>query len=396
MIKKWIVPLFLLGLTFLSYAQNDGIVSEIISDCEGATNILEPGDYSIQFTGDGGLHDDIVEYASLTDVPEKNSLWLSFIAPFDGFVNLQAYLDHGGIQMVIFQNERGDLCENIHSGSAEIKRLFKDISKSEVGLNKQPKGNQLYSLELMEGDKVAFLFVTNEKSREVLHLNFDFEAKNKSSLKVKSKSKNVDFREDDFTPSVHVSVRDVATGLPVISSLVIEGSKTVAGMYVGSDFYYVVERMSNVVIRCDAKGYFFEDKEVRMPANEDLDITFWLEPLSQGKSLQLEEIEFHPGTSEFMPSSYPKLKRLKDFMALNSEVNIEIQGHVFSQKGFSLVGQVLSEARAKRVYNYLVENGIDKHRMSTVGKGSKEPIYPNPKFSYEEQMNRRVEIQIID
>jgi len=396
MIKKWIVPLFLLGLTFLSYAQNDGIVSEIISDCEGATNILEPGDYSIQFTGDGGLHDDIVEYASLTDVPEKNSLWLSFIAPFDGFVNLQAYLDHGGIQMVIFQNERGDLCENIHSGSAEIKRLFKDISKSEVGLNKQPKGNQLYSLELMEGDKVAFLFVTNEKSREVLHLNFDFEAKNKSSLKVKSKSKNVDFREDDFTPSVHVSVRDVATGLPVISSLVIEGSKTVAGMYVGSDFYYVVERMSNVVIRCDAKGYFFEDKEVRMPANEDLDITFWLEPLSQGKSLQLEEIEFHPGTSEFMPSSYPKLKRLKDFMALNSEVNIEIQGHVFSQKGFSLVGQVLSEARAKRVYNYLVENGIDKHRMSTVGKGSKEPIYPNPKFSYEEQMNRRVEIQIME
>jgi outer membrane protein OmpA-like peptidoglycan-associated protein len=248
----------------------------------------------------------------------------------------------------------------------------------------------------MEGDKVAFLFVTNEKSREVLHLNFDFEAKNKSSLKVKSKSKNVDFREDDFTPSVHVSVRDVATGLPVISSLVIEGSKTVAGMYVGSDFYYVVERMSNVVIRCDAKGYFFEDKEVRMPANEDLDITFWLEPLSQGKSLQLEEIEFHPGTSEFMPSSYPKLKRLKDFMALNSEVNIEIQGHVFSQKGFSLVGQVLSEARAKRVYNYLVENGIDKHRMSTVGKGSKEPIYPNPKFSYEEQMNRRVEIQIME
>ena len=91
-----------------------------------------------------------------------------------------------------------------------------------------------------------------------------------------------------------------------------------------------------------------------------------------------------------MPSSYTKLKRLKDFMVLNSEVKIEIVGHVFSQKGFSLVGQVLSEARAKRVYNYLVENGIDKHRMTTQGKGNKEPIYPNPKFSYEEQMNRRV------
>ncbi len=396
MVKFWLIILVFFGLATYGYSQSNGIVSEIISDCEGATNILEPGDYSIQFTGDGGLYDDIIEYNSLSDVQDNNSLWLSFIAPFDGFVNLEAYLDHGGIQMVVFQNDRGDLCENIHNGSAEIKRLSKDITKSEVGLNKQPKGNQLYSLELKEGDKIAFLFVTNEKSREILHLNFDFEAKNKSSLKVKSKSKIVDFREDDFTPSVHISVRDVATGLPIISSLVIEGSKTVAGMYVGSDFYYVVERMSNVVIRCDAKGYFFEDKEVRMPANEDLDVTFWLEPLSQGKSLQLEEIEFQPGTSEFMPSSYTKLKRLKDFMALNSGVNIEIQGHVFSQKGFSLVGQIMSEARAKRVYNYLVENGIDKHRMTTIGKGNKEPIYPNPKFSYEEQMNRRVEIKIME
>ena len=394
MVKFWLIILVFFGLATFGYSQSNGIVSEIISDCEGATNILEPGDYSIQFTGDGGLYDDIIEYNSLSEVKDNNSLWFSFIAPFDGFINLQADIAHGGLQMVIFQNEKGDLCEDIHNGSAEIKRLSKDISKSIVGLNKQPKDNELYSLELLEGDKVAILFVTNEKSREIIHLNFEFEPKNKQSLKLKNKSKIVDFREDDFTPSVHVSVRDVATGLPVISTLVIEGSNTVAGMYVGSDFYYVVQRMSNVVIHCDAKGYFFEDKEVRMPSNEDLNVVFWLERLDQGKSLQLEEVEFHPGTSEFMPSSYTKLKRLKDFMVLNSEVKIEIVGHVFSQKGFSLVGQVLSEARAKRVYNYLVENGIDKHRMTTQGKGNKEPIYPNPKFSYEEQMNRRVEIII--
>ena len=39
----------------ICYGQNDNIISEIISDCEGATNILEPGDYSLQFTGNGGL-----------------------------------------------------------------------------------------------------------------------------------------------------------------------------------------------------------------------------------------------------------------------------------------------------------------------------------------------------
>ena len=165
MVKFWLIILVFFGLATFGYSQSNGIVSEIISDCEGATNILEPGDYSIQFTGDGGLYDDIIEYNSISEVKDNNSLWFSFIAPFDGFINLQADIAHGGLQMVIFQNEKGDLCEDIHNGSAEIKRLSKDISKSIVGLNKQPKDNELYSLELLEGDKVAILFVTNEKSR---------------------------------------------------------------------------------------------------------------------------------------------------------------------------------------------------------------------------------------
>jgi outer membrane protein OmpA-like peptidoglycan-associated protein len=378
------------------YGQNDNIISEIISDCEGATNILEPGDYSLQFTGNGGLYNDVIEYPSLNSISEKNSLWLTFIAPFDGFINLKASVSYGGIQMVIFQNEIGDLCPEIHNGGAEIKRLFLDISHKELALNSSPINNQNYSLELKEGEKIAILFNTIDKSREVLHLKFDFEPKDMNSLKVKSQSKIVDLREDEFTPSFRVLVRDAVTGLPVKAFLSIEGSKSLSGLYVGSDFYFVVTRMSNILMCVDSKGYFFEDKEVRVQSNSNQELTFWLEPLAQGKSLQLEEIEFHPGSSNFMPSSYPKLKRLKDFMALNSEVRIEIQGHVFSLDGYSLVGQLLSEARAKRVYNYLVENGISKNRMTTVGMGSKYPIYPNPKFSYEEQMNRRVEIKILE
>jgi len=393
------MKLLLLSVLFFSAffcsSQND-VISDIIADCEGATNILEPGNYSIQFTGSGGLYNDIIDYPSLLKVEEKNSLWVSFIAPFDGWVNFSAYINNGGVQMVLFQKGLGDLCEEIHNGAAEIKRLSLDISKPSVGLNKQPKGNELFSLELKEGEKIAILFNTVEKTKEVLHFTFDFEPKNKASLKLNSQSKIIDLRDDEFSPSTHILIRDATTGLPVIAALSIEGSKTISGLYSGSDFYFVLERMANVLMRCDAKGYFFEDKEERLLANTEAEVTFWLEPLAQGKSLQLEEIEFHPGTSEFMPSSTPKLRRLKDFLALNSEVKIEIQGHVFSQKGFSLVGQILSEARAKRVYNYLVENGIDRDRMTTVGKGSKEPIYPEPKFSYEEQMNRRVEVKILE
>ena len=110
--------------------------------------------------------------------------------------------------------------------------------------------------------------------------------------------------------------------------------------------------------------------------------------------MQIEEIEFKPGTSEILPESEPKLKRLKDFMALNSEIEIEIQGHVFliGENGFA--SQKLSEGRARRVMAYLADNGINKNRMTAVGYGNTKPIYPEPKFAYEEQANRRVEILV--
>ena len=81
-------------------------------------------------------------------------------------------------------------------------------------------------------------------------------------------------------------------------------------------------------------------------------------------------------------------------VALNSDIKVEIQGHVFALGDNSLAAQRVSEARAKRVLKYLVDNGIDKDRLSAVGFGNTKPIYEKPKFSYEEQANRRVEVMI--
>lgn len=399
LLLKYILVVGLLCLNFIAFSQSDGVVSSKISDCEGATNILEPGDFTIQFTGNSGLYNDVIGYPSLNSFCEKNSIWLTFIAPFDGFINLKAELALGGLQMVIFQEGiNGDICEQIHDAEAEIIRLSKNLEAKYIGLNKNPNqsNNELYSISLNEGEKISILFNTIERSREVLRLNFDYEPKNKNDVKLKPQFKVVDFREDEFSQSIHIVVRDATTGEPVIASLTVEGSKNLTGLYVGSDFYFVSDRMAHMIMKCDAKGYFFIDKEEKIQAGQSAELTFWLEPLLQGKSLKLEDIEFQPGSSEFLPSAIPKLKRLKDFLVLNAEIKIEIQGHVYSPKDFSPVGQVMSEARAKRVYNYLVDNGIDKKRLIAVGYGNKHPVFPNPKFDYEEQMNRRVEIKIIE
>ncbi len=379
------------GIT--SFSQGSDFVSDAISDCDGGMNIIEPGVFSIQFTGGSGLVADIQNYPSLTKIPENNSIWCSFIAPFNGNLKLDASMTKGFLQMVIFEQGENDICDEIQKGTADIKRLI-DGTSSTLGLNSNPGENQLYTLELREGQKICLMFTTEIKSKEKLKLVFNFDALSGTNNHLETKV--VDLRDDEFSPAFHIVVRDASNGKPVIANLTIEGLKSIAALYQGSDFYFQIQKNGKLTMKCDAKGYFFADRTENVTANLESEFTIWLEPLQQGKSMQIEEIEFHPGTSDFMPTSESKLRRLKDFMALNSEVKIEIQGHVFSMdNNNSFAGQKLSEARAKRVYNYLVENGINKERMTTIGFGNTKPIFPKPKLAYEEQMNRRVEIKVL-
>jgi outer membrane protein OmpA-like peptidoglycan-associated protein len=180
-----------------------------------------------------------------------------------------------------------------------------------------------------------------------------------------------------------------------VANLSIAGVKDLTALYSGSDFYISVERSGKIQMKADAEGYFFVDREEPVSAGSDNEIVIWMEPLGEGKSMQIDEIEFVPGTSEFLSTAEPKLRRLKDFLALNAAVKVEVQGHVHASGENTFAAQKLSEARAKRVVNYLVENGIDKSRLTSVGFGNTKPIYPDAKFAYEEQANRRVEIKVL-
>jgi outer membrane protein OmpA-like peptidoglycan-associated protein len=76
----------------------------------------------------------------------------------------------------------------------------------------------------------------------------------------------------------------------------------------------------------------------------------------------------------------------------NPNMKVELAGHTCSI-GSEAYNQGLSERRAQSVYNYLVANGIDAGRMTTVGYGETRPIASN---ATEEgrSLNRRVEVII--
>lgn len=392
MTKIYLTFLYVL-LTASLFAQAKKTGSSSLADCEGAMNIFKSGKYSIQFTGSGGEKQEFSNYPSLKDISDLNTVWVSFIPEYDGVLSLDASISQDYLQMVIFEEDVKDVCLELGSGIAEIKRLQKDKSLKSIGLNEVVKPGFLYPMQLIAGKKILIGFSTAEKLKTSMQLDFRFVEEN-SALKAENETKILDMRSDEFAPFLTISVRDAETDDPIISNVTIEGYKELNALFKGSDFYFNISRSGKAFIKCDAEGYFFLDKEVSISASGNQEIVLQMDRLSKGKSMQIEEIEFQPGTSEFLQGSESKLRRLRDFMALNSDVNIEIQGHVFAIGENNFAAQKLSEGRAKRVMLYLIEHGIDKSRMVAVGYGNTKPVYPEAKFAYEEQANRRVEILV--
>jgi outer membrane protein OmpA-like peptidoglycan-associated protein len=392
--------LFVFSLCFsaLGFSQATFFSSESIADCSGATGIIYPGSYTLQFPDSKGKVDDLVAYGSLQKINEKNSLWCYFIAPHDGKLSIDAQIVAGTLQMIAFQNDEDDLCVGLQKGSTEIKRIIDQQLSNKVGLSVNVNENNLYPLEIKKGQKVMFLFNTQEKGKPTLDFNLKFERLDANFNAEEEKTrlvKEVDVRINSAKPVLNIKVRDAETGNPIVANIEVNGIKKLAALYNGSDFLFNIDKSGLIDVKCDAPGYFFSDKREEISSHDNREFTIWMEPLGKGKSLRLDDIEFQSGTSTLTLAAEEKLRRLRDFLALNAGIKIEIQGHVHSTGENCFAAQKLSEARARRVYLFLDENGIDKNRMSSVGYGNTKPIYENPKFSHEEQANRRVEIKVM-
>jgi len=388
----FIILLFVIPFTALS--QMSGKNSYSLNECMGGINIFEDGDYQLQFTGEKSGDKGVEAYPSLAKINAENLIWVTYIAPKNGDLTFTASKKSGYVQMVVFEQDQKDVCGEIAEGSAEIRRVHTGTESSIVGLDYSVEGGIMYSLSMKEGRKYQLLFATESEVKDQLYLQWRFIVGGKGQSQPKAESEIVDRRNDDFAPTFKIVIRDKETKDPIIASLTIEGNKSLDGMYIGSEFMFNVERNSDVTIKCNAEGYFLNDLEEEVNSLDDQEIVVELERISAGRSMSLEEIEFVPGTSEVTLASEPKLRRLKDFLALNSSLHVEIQGHVFALGDNSHAAQKVSEARAKRVMKYLIENGIDKNRLSAVGYGNTRPIYEKPQFFYEEQANRRVEIVV--
>ncbi len=159
----------------------------------------------------------------------------------------------------------------------------------------------------------------------------------------------------------------------------------------------ILKKNHKAFINVSAKGYLMISVEVNVSSYEKVVVQdIFLDPIESGKKVNLKNIRFIGDRAEFLPNSTSALKSLLSFMELNNSVTIEIEGHVNGPgKSNSNDYKELSNNRAQAVKSYLVENGISENRISSVGYGNSQMLYPQPKNEAEMTANRRVEIKII-
>ncbi|MCB9195321.1 MAG: OmpA family protein [Flavobacteriales bacterium] len=115
--------------------------------------------------------------------------------------------------------------------------------------------------------------------------------------------------------------------------------------------------------------------------------------IEQPTQFTLNNVFFDTGKSSLKSTSYKELDELVDLLKLQPDLKIEIAGHT-DNVGSDESNKTLSEERAKAVLDYLVQEGIDKNRLTSNGYGSSIPVADNTTESGRKK-NRRTEIHIL-
>jgi len=181
---------------------------------------------------------------------------------------------------------------------------------------------------------------------------------------------------------------DLSTGKTIVSSV----SDPVTG-----EFLVCIPQNKNYALSANRGGYLpFSESFLMVESTnpgEPYKMDVPLQPIEAGVGGILKNVYFDVDKFDLKPESQGELNKLVLFLNANPEMKIEIGGHTDSD-GDKKHNQLLSENRAKAVYNYLIKYGIDAARLTYKGYGDTKPLVPNTSPENKKK-NRRTEFTII-
>lgn len=162
------------------------------------------------------------------------------------------------------------------------------------------------------------------------------------------------------------------------------------------EFLATLPSGKNYGLNISKEGYLFYSDNFSLIGHTSkaaFNINVLLSPIEIGNKVILKNIFFDTNKFDLKMESKAELQKLIEFLTLNPKVRIEVSGYT-DDVGNDQANQLLSENRAKAVYQYLMAGSIDAVRMVYKGYGKTEPIAPNTSDENRSK-NRRTEFKII-
>ncbi len=175
--------------------------------------------------------------------------------------------------------------------------------------------------------------------------------------------------------------------------MVVSASDSITGEYI-----VCLPPGKNYMFNTSKKGFLFFSENFSLKDSSGISKPFVLniplQPLTKGVKVVLKNIFFETDSYKLKPESQAELQKLIDFLNYNMRIKVEIGGHT-DNVGTKSYNQSLSENRAKTVFDYLVNHGIEQSRLSYRGYNFSKPIDNNDTEAGRAN-NRRTEFRIVE
>ncbi len=146
------------------------------------------------------------------------------------------------------------------------------------------------------------------------------------------------------------------------------------------EFLVTLPSNKDYALEVKKDGYLFYSENFSLSENPDVDKPRYLDigmsKVKPGESVVLRNIFFASGSYDLKKASDVELKNLYSFLVQNAQLRIRIEGHT-DNVGKPQDNQILSENRAKAVYSFLIDKGINADRLEYKGYGETQPVATN-------------------
>jgi outer membrane protein OmpA-like peptidoglycan-associated protein len=162
------------------------------------------------------------------------------------------------------------------------------------------------------------------------------------------------------------------------------------------EYLTVLTQGASYALYVNKEGYLFKSLYFdfnQKKEHEPLVLDIYLEPVRAGAKDILNNLFFATGEFKLENKSKTELDKLIGFLNENKSLRMEISGHT-DDIGKDEDNLELSRKRAKSVYDYLLNAGVNANRLKYAGYGETQFVAPNTSDK-NRQLNRRIEFKVL-